>query len=119
MNQQKLSELDSKLDTIRDFLYKLSELSRSMAESLDSQPLAAIEVPQWKQIVAIAKEILRKNSDGLTVSQIADKIIENYPTLALGKSVITSTLLAKLKNEKDILSKGRSYAERVYKIDSH
>jgi len=117
MNQQKLAELYSKLDTIRDFLYKLSELSRSMAESLDGQPVAPVEVAQWEQIVAIAKEILRKNTDGLTVFQIADKMIENYP--ALNKSTIAPTLLVKLKKEKGISFKGRSYEKRVYKIDNH
>jgi hypothetical protein len=118
MNQQKLSDLESKLDLIRGFFYKLSELSRSMAESLDRQPVAPIEVevPQWEQIVAIAKEILRENTDGLTVFQIADKMIKNYP--ALDKSIIATTLLVNLKNEKEISSKGKSYAKRVYKMEN-
>jgi hypothetical protein len=114
MNQQNLTHLDSKLDNIKQFLYKLSELSRSIAESLEKQPVAPVEAPKEEQIMEIAKSILRENVNGLNIFQIVEEIEHRKPMLV--KSFILASLHA-LKDDAEINHDGRHYENRVFKIN--
>jgi hypothetical protein len=113
MNQQNLTQLESKLDNLKEFFYKLSELSRSIAESLEKQPVAPVEVRNEEQIMEIAKSILRENVNGLNIFQIVDEIKQRNPMLERG---FIGASLHTLKDDAEINHDGRHYENRIFKI---
>ena len=115
MNQQNLTQLETKLDNLKEFLYKFSEISLSMAKSLEKQPLPLNESPQRDQIMKIAKEIIRENGNGLTLSQIADAMNQRHPMW--DRSIVVSNLLTALTVDPEITHNGRHNKNRIFKID--